>query len=101
MLRDLYFGKIIPWERRSRYSEKQRELIRKIELEEQYLAGRLPSEDSQRLQALANLYATLATEEEGEVFSYGFTMGALLMMDMAGEAETMGCSAAPRSVAAF
>lgn len=87
MLRELYFGKVIPWERKNRKCEEQSKLIKKIEDEERYFIGKMSLDDSQRLQALSNLYSELATSEEGEIFSYGFTMGALLMMDMFEEAE--------------
>jgi len=89
MLRELYFGKVIPWERKNRKCEEQSKLIKNIEDEERYFIGKMSLDDSQRLQALSNLYSELAMSEEGEIFSYGFTMGALLMMDMFEEAEHM------------
>jgi len=89
MLRELYFGKVIPWERKNRKCAEQGKLIQKIEDEERYLIGKISPDDSRRLKALFNLYSELATSEEAEIFSYGFTMGALLMMDMFEEAEHM------------
>lgn len=89
MLRELYSGKIIPWERRNRKSGEQLEIVRKIEDEERYFASKMQADDSERFKKLSNLYSELMTSEEGEIFSYGFTMGLLLMMDVMEEAEAM------------
>ena len=89
MLREIYSGKVIPWERRNRSSKEQLEIVRKIEDEERYFIQKMSLDDCERFQKLSNLYSELATSEEGEIFSYGFAMGALLMKDMLEEAETM------------
>lgn len=89
MLREMYFGKVIPWERKNRNSEKQRELLRKMESEERYFVGKMSLDDCQRFQEMLHLNTEIAMSEEGEIFSYGFTMGALLMMDILDEAEHM------------
>ena len=41
MLREMYFGKVIPRERKNRNSEKQRELLRKMEAEERYFVEKM------------------------------------------------------------
>ena len=89
MLRELYFGKVIPWERHNRKSEEHLEIIKKIEDEERYFISKMSLDDCARFQALANLYTELGLSEEGDIFSYGFTMGALLMKDILDEAEAM------------
>ena len=89
MLRDLYFGKIIPWERKNRKCAEHLKLLEKIESEERYFIEKMPHEDSQRFQALSNLYSEFSMSEEGEIFSYGFTLGAMLMLDMLEEAKYM------------
>ena len=89
MLNELYFGKIVPWERRNRKVAEQREIVSKIEAEERYFASKMSDEDCQRFQALSNLYSELATSSEAEIFSYGFSMGLLLMIDVMGEANAM------------
>lgn len=89
MLREMYFGKVIPWERKNRNSEKQRELLRKMEAEERYFVEKMSLDDCQRFQEMLHLNTEIAMSEEGEIFSYGFTMGAMLMMDVMEEAEFM------------
>ena len=89
MLRELYFGKVIPWERKNHKCEEQAQLIQEIEDEEQYFIDKISPDDSKRLQALFSLYSKLAISEEAEIFSYGFTMGAFLMIDMQDEVEHM------------
>jgi predicted nucleic acid-binding protein len=89
MLREIYFGKVIPWERKNRKCAEQAEIVKKIEDEERYFVQKMSLDDCKRFQKLSNLYSQLAMSEEGEIFSYGFTMGAMLMMDMMDEAEFM------------
>ena len=89
MLREMYFGEVIPWERKNRNSEKQRELLRKMEAEERYFVEKMSLDDCQRFQEMLHLNTELAMSEDGEIFSYGFTMGALLIMDILEEAEAM------------
>jgi len=90
MLKDLYFGRVIPWERRNAHSEEQRAIARKIEAEEKYFAGKMSSEDQERFQKLSGLYSELHESDEIELFSYSVTVGALLTADVLGVAETMG-----------
>lgn len=87
ILHSLYNGKIIPWERRNPDSEKQRSIYEKIEREEAYFLGKMPPEDCQRFQALSSLYMNSSAIEEENAFSYGFTLGLLMMMDIAEETK--------------
>ena len=91
MLKDIYYGKIIPWERRLRNDKtvEQRGIVNKIEAEERYFASKMSDEDRQRFQALSNLYSELSSSSEAEIFSYGFSMGLLLMVNVMDEAEIM------------
>ena len=89
MLREIYSGKVIPWERRNRKSKEHLEIVRTIEDEERYFVSKMSLDDCDRFQKLTNLYTELMASEEGEIFSYGFTMGALLMMDVMEEADAM------------
>jgi len=52
MLRELYNGKVIPWERNNHYAAEQLEILHKIESEEKYFTTKMPSEDCERLKAL-------------------------------------------------
>ena len=89
ILRGLYRGKIIPWERREPRSEEFLEIVRKIEAEEKYFIEKMSLDDCQRFQALSSLRAKLDLAEEAELFSYGFSLGLLLMIDVMKEAERL------------
>jgi len=43
MLRETYFGKVIPWERKNRKCAEQSEIVKKIEDEERYFVQKLSS----------------------------------------------------------
>jgi len=89
MLRELYYGKVIPWERKSRICEKQLARLKKIEEEENYFIKKLSPEDGERFKAFQNLNADFTSLEDGETFSYGIAMGVLLMTDIFDEAKHM------------
>lgn len=85
----LYNGDIIPWERRNPQSEQQHELLRKIEDEEQYFMAKMPSEDCQRFQELSHLHMELSIVEEDNLFSYAFSLGMLLTMEVTRKADNI------------
>ena len=89
ILRGLYNGKVIPWERKQPRNEALLEIVRKIEDEERYFAQKMSLDDCERFQALSKLYSKLSFVEEENIFSYGFTLGLLLMMDVIKEEETI------------
>ena len=87
VLRGLFTGKIIPWERQAPRNESYRRTIHKIEDEERYFVEKMSLDDCGRFQALSRLYADLNALEEENIFSYGFTLGWLLARDVSREAE--------------
>ncbi len=89
VLHGLYNGDIIPWERRNPPSEKRRETVRKIQEAERYFMAKMSLDDCERLQALSDLYTELSTAAEERLFSYAFTLGMLLTMDIMKEAEAV------------
>lgn len=89
ILHGLFNGKIIPWERRNPSSKKQSALLQKIEREEQYFTSKLSQEDWERFQKLSQLQMELSHTEEENIFSYSFTLGMLLMLDVMQGAETL------------
>ncbi len=89
MLKALYSGKIIPWERRNRGCREQQELLRQIEAEEKYIAEKLAPEDGERFKAFLNLQKEFDELTEIEIFSYAFSFGALLMVDVCEEVQAM------------
>lgn len=88
-IRDLYRGRIIPWERRASHNREQLETFHKLEDEERYFMQKLSAEDYQRFQAFMSLHTQMMSIEEEDVFSYGFSLGVLLLTDVAKEAEVM------------
>ena len=100
ILSGLYHGEIIPWERRNPPNEKRRETLRKIREEERYFMAKMSLDDCERFQALSDLYVELSTAEEDHLFSYAFSLGMLLTMDVMKEAEVIwGGQTAPATVA--
>ena len=89
ILRSLYNGKIIPWERRETQNEVCLGLVRKIEDAEQHFIQTLPPGDKERFQSLLTLQAELSAVQEENNFAYGFAFGLLLMTDVMNEAESM------------
>lgn len=89
IIRSLYNGKIIPWERREPHSEERLELVRKIEIEERYFMEKMSLDDCQRFQALTRLQSSLSMLTEEDVFSYGFTLGLLLAMEVTEESDLL------------
>ena len=59
----------------------------KIEDEERYFMAKMSLDDCQRFQALSGLHMQLSSAEEDNLFSYAFTLGMLLTMDIMKEAE--------------
>jgi len=55
MLRETYFGKVIPWERKNRKCAEQSEIVKKIEDEERYFVQKLSLDDCERFQKLSSL----------------------------------------------
>lgn len=89
ILRGLYNGKIIPWERKDPHSIEQLELVRRIEEEERYFTEKLSQDDCGRFQTLMRMYSDLFSHTEEDVFSYGFTLGLLLALDVTEEAKLL------------
>ncbi|WP_312431030.1 DUF6809 family protein [Lacrimispora sp.] len=83
----LYNGDIIPWERRNPQSEQQLELLRKIEDEERYFMAKMSLDDCQRFQELSHMHMELSTAGEDNLFSYAFSLGMLLTMEVMKETD--------------
>ena len=87
ILRSLYNGKIIPWERKTPRNETLLEIIRKVDEEEHCLTQKMSPDDCRRFESLSKLHCELNAIDDENTFSYGFTLGALLILDMMKEAE--------------
>ena len=89
MLKEMYDGKVVPWERHSRSSAEQLELVRKIADEEKYFEDKLTPDDFKRLQALFSIYSEVSEMDECEIYAYGFSVGLLLMQDVINVTKTI------------
>ncbi len=89
ILRGLYSGDIIPWERRNPQSKQQHELLRRIEDEERYFMAKMSLEDCQRFQELSCLHMELSTAGEDNLFSYAFSLGMLLTMEVTRDVDSI------------
>ena len=85
----LFDGKIIPWERRNTNSAERKALEERIENEKQYFIGKMSLDDGKRFEAFVDLYTEAAYDEEVEIYSHGFTLGALLMLEVTAKKETI------------
>lgn len=81
----LFDGRIIPWERRSVMSEERREIEKKIEDEKRYFIQKMSLDDCKRFEELQGLFSDAAFDEEVDIYSHGFTLGALLMLEVMGK----------------
>jgi len=78
----LFYGHIIPWERRADMSDKHKAALQKIEIERNYFLGKLSTDDGQRFQKLEDLLMLSNQNEEVDIYTHGFTLGALLMYEV-------------------
>lgn len=85
----LFDGHIIPWERPGNLTDKRRKVEEKIQREKRYFIEKMSLDDCQRFEQLENLYGEAAHMEEVDTYSHGFTLGALLMMEVMEKAEKL------------
>lgn len=78
----LFDGRIIPWERRANLTDERQEIEEKIQREKRYFIEKMSLDDCQRFEQLENLYNSAAHCEEVDTYSHGFTLGALLMVEV-------------------
>jgi len=85
----LFEGKIIPWERQNSYSSERLALEDKIESEKRYFTKKMSSDDCERFQTLEDLYLEATFDEQVGIYSHGFTLGALLMMEIMAKGDEL------------
>ena len=59
MIKEMYYGKVIPCERKNRAAEKQQDIIKRIVDEGKYLADKMLPADAERFQKLSELYSEI------------------------------------------
>jgi len=89
ILEALYNGDLNPGERPYNSNPKRKRLNEKIETEREYFVGKMPPDDYQRFQALEGLQIEAAIEDEARVYSYGFALGTLLMVEVMERRDAM------------
>lgn len=82
MMKALFEGGVIPWERHSTHTPERKALEAKIEDEKRYFIEKMSIDDCQRFQKLEDLLSKAAGDEDVETYSHGFTLGALLMLEV-------------------
>lgn len=87
ILNSLYNGKITPWERKTQFTEEQRKLLQKLDQEHRYFTEKLSAEDCDRFENFIDLHGKLLSDEEENAFSYGFSLGLLLTLDITEQAK--------------
>ena len=83
----LFNGEIAPYEQRKPHSPERMALEQKIKSEKRHLAEKLPEEDVRRLEVMEELYNEAAFYGDLDIFSRGFTLGALLIMEVMTESK--------------
>jgi len=78
----LFDGRVIPWERRNADSAERNALETRIENDRRHFIEKMSLDDCQRFQAFENLLTEAAFDEEVAIYSHGFTLGALLMLEV-------------------
>jgi len=82
ILEALYYGEIRPCEQRMRRNPVRKEMINKIENEENYLKSKLSCEDWDHFQELCGLCNDVTGDNQADIFSRGFVIGALLIFEI-------------------
>ncbi|MCL2544874.1 MAG: hypothetical protein FWE77_03025 [Clostridia bacterium] len=85
----LYNGALTPGERPYASSPNRQALEDKMEHEKRYFMQKMSLDDCQRFQALDGLHAEAAFEHEAQVYSNGFALGTLLMIEVMERKEAM------------
>jgi len=82
VLEALFYGKINPWECRFVHESEHTDVEKRIQSEKDYFKDKMPPDDYRRLETLENLYTQASVQEEVSFFSHGFTIGALIMLEI-------------------
>lgn len=81
ILKQLYWGKLIPWELRQNTPELM-ELNGKIDADINYLKARLSDADKKVLEQLISNFSTLESEQICRGYINGFKHGSLMMLEI-------------------
>lgn len=84
MVRELYYGKLSPWERKRAYSPERIALMDKMDDIVQHFQNLLSPEEYKKFAEMQELEMQIDAEDAADLFEYAFCMGALLMTDIFG-----------------
>ena len=87
ILRDLFNGKHIPWERREHHTGEFLCIVKKIEEAEGYFTQKMSLDDCKKFKELQKLYSDLSYIEQENLFAYAFSLGFMLAQDIIRESE--------------
>ncbi len=82
LLNDLYYGKIVPWERPRVCTHGFEEISDKIIDIEKHFKNLLPPEEYEKFEELQSLRGQAASIESAELFEYAFSTGVLMMIEV-------------------
>lgn len=82
ILESLYYGKISPYSRPNADTPERRERAKKIQAEKEYFTEKMSPEDVRRFENLEDLLSADFHAENADVFSNGFALGAMLMLEI-------------------
>jgi len=89
ILEALYYGNIIPNEIEMRHNSAYIEIMDKLNNEVIYLKSKLSSENWKHFENFDDLFNKAANYAQTEIFSRGFTLGALLIFEIMERKEDM------------
>ena len=85
----MFYGKIIPWERRKTLNAERNEVEQNIKAGMDYFMEKLSPDDRQRIDELVSLYTQAGEDDDVDIFAYGFTMGVCIMLAVSDRWEGM------------
>ena len=85
----LFDGRIIPWERRATITAERKAILQNIESEKRYFIEKMSLDDCQRFQKFEDLLSSDSRCEDVDIYTHGFTLGALLMLEVLTKKEAI------------
>jgi len=89
ILQALYDGEVFLDELIVSKDPEYRPTHKKISAEKEYLKQKLSEEDYQRIEAIDNLFCQTTSMSAYEAFSYGFKLGATLLIEIFADTEDL------------
>lgn len=82
ILEAVYYGKISPYSRPSANTSGRKERGKRIQAEKDYFIGKIPPDDVRRFHNYEDLLSADFHDENADIFSNGFALGALFMLEI-------------------